>query len=92
MRMSLIRVTPGELRSLSSRCRGEAGHIDQVRQTVTQAIAGTDWASPAAQRFRDNWNADFRPALDKLSSALGELGTAAARMADNYDATEAAFR
>jgi WXG100 family type VII secretion target len=90
--MSLIRVTPAELRSLSSRCRGEAGRIDQVRHGVGQAIAGADWTSPAAQRFRANWDTDFRPALDKLSVALNELGTSAARMADNYEATEAALR
>jgi WXG100 family type VII secretion target len=90
--MSLIRVTPAELRSLSSRCRGESGRIDQVRQSVGQAIAGADWDSPAAHRFRDNWNADFRPALDKLSAALSELGALANRMADNYDATESALR
>ena len=89
--MSLIRVTPSELRSLSGRCRAEAGQIDQVRQTVSSAIAGTDWNSPAALRFQNSWNADFRPALTKLSAALSELGTAASRMADNYDATEAAF-
>lgn len=90
--MSLIRVTPSELRSLTARCRGEAGQIDQVRQSVTSAIAGTDWNSPAAVRFQASWNADFRPALVKLSAALTDLGTAASRMADNYDATEAAFR
>ena len=89
--MSLIRVTPAELRSLSARCRTEAGRIDQVRQGVGQAVAGADWDSPAARRFRDNWNVDFRPALDKLSASLTDLGTMASRMADNYDATESAF-
>lgn len=90
--MSLIRVTPAELRALNSKCRTESGRIDEVKQQVTQAVTSTDWDSPAAQKFRSNWNADFRPALDKLSQALQELGMAASRMADNYDATEAAYR
>lgn len=90
--MSLIRVTPADLRTLNSRCQGQSSQIDQVRQTVTSAIAGTDWNSPAATRFQDNWNTEFKPALVKLSTALTELGTAASRMADNYEATEAAFQ
>jgi hypothetical protein len=37
------------------------------------------------------WETDFRPALDKLGLALQELGSAANRMAANYEAAEAAF-
>ncbi len=89
--MSLIRVSPDQLRVLESRCRGEAGSIEAVKAHVTQAIASTDWESPAAQRFRSSWDLEFRPALDRLSQALGELGASAATMAANYEATEAAY-
>jgi WXG100 family type VII secretion target len=89
--MSLIRVSPDQLRVLESRCRSEAGSIEQVKVHVAQAIASTDWESPAAHRFRSSWDVEFRPALDRLSQALNELGGAAATMAVNYEATEAAY-
>jgi WXG100 family type VII secretion target len=89
--MTLIRVTPSELRAFDTRCRGDAATIEQVKQHVAQALASLDWNSPAAQRFRTGWDTDFRPALDKLGLALQELGSAANRMAENYEAAEAAF-
>lgn len=90
--MTRIRVTPAELRTLDNRCRSEAQQIEQVKLRVGSAIANTDWDSPAAQRFRSNWDADFRPVLDKLYEALADLGAAASTMAGNYEATEAAYR
>jgi uncharacterized protein YukE len=90
--MTLIRVTPSELRAFDARCRGDAATIEQVTRHVAKALEGLDWDSPAAHRFRLGWETDFRPALDKLGLALRELGSAASRMAENYEAAEAAFK
>jgi uncharacterized protein YukE len=90
--MTVIRVTPSELRAFDARCRGDAATIEQVKRHVAQVIGGLDWESAAAQRFRRGWETDFRPALDKLGLALMELGTAASRMADTCEAADAAPR
>jgi uncharacterized protein YukE len=90
--MTLIRVTPSQLRAFDARCRGDAAAIEQVKEHVAQVIGGLDWDSPAAHRFRLGWETDFRPALDKLGLALKELGTAASRMADTCEAAEGALR
>ena len=82
----MISTTPSELRAFDVRCRGDVAVIERVKQHVAQALGRLDGDSPAARGFRAGWESDFRPALDKLGIALEELGQAASRMADTYEA------
>lgn len=90
--MATIKVTPAELRTLAGKCKTESTTIDRVRQVVSGAIAGTDWDSPAATKFKNDWNTKYVKALNELREALEQLGTAANTMAANYDQTENAYR
>ena len=83
----MITTTPSALRAFDARCRGDVALIEGMKRHVTQELGRLDGASPAACGFRAGWETDFRPALDKLGVALTELGRAASRMADTYEAT-----
>jgi WXG100 family type VII secretion target len=37
-------------------------------------ISGGEWEGPAAQRFLEAWNSQFRPALNNLNQALTDAG------------------
>jgi len=37
-------------------------------------ISGGEWEGPAAQRFLEAWNSQFKPALQNLNTALTEAG------------------
>ena len=89
--MSTIRVTPHDLRSLATKCRNEAKTVSDVKSKVTQAIGSTDWDSPAAHKFKTDWNTKYVKALNELHEALNDLGKAADTMATNYDNTESAY-
>jgi WXG100 family type VII secretion target len=90
--MSQIQVTPDRLRSLASTCSKQATAVGSVRTSVRGAIASSGWDSPAATRFKNDWNTHYESALKKLEAALSELGAAASKMAANYDSTESAYR
>ena len=90
--MSTIRVTPDQLRALHTKCSTEAKTVTSVKTTVSGAIANTDWDSPAATRFKNDWNTKYVKALDDLTNALEELGKAAGTMATNYESTESAYQ
>jgi WXG100 family type VII secretion target len=90
--MADIRVTPGDLDKFSSTCTTEAGNVGHVKTTVRRALDGTDWDSPAAKRFRDDWATKYEKSLNDLDHALRELSQAAKTMATNYRSTEDAYK
>lgn len=90
--MATIRVSPEELRALATKCKAEGGNIARVQQNVTSAVRGTNWESPAATRFKSDWDTKYTKALNELAAALDQLGVAANQMAANYDQTEAAYK
>jgi WXG100 family type VII secretion target len=90
--MSSVKVTPEQLTSLSSTLKTEASQVASVKSKIASSISSTDWDSPAANRFKADWNGKYVKALTELERALTELGVAASTMAQNYIATEAAYK
>ncbi len=90
--MSNIQVTPDQLRSLNTTLQGQAGQVGGVKSKIQSAINGTNWNSPAATKFKGDWNSKYAKTLTELEQALRELGQAASTMAQNYDQTEAAYK
>jgi WXG100 family type VII secretion target len=89
--MANIKVTPEEVRTLGKKCNTESGTVDGVLNAIKTQISATNWDSPAANRFKQDWEGKFQPALKELSKSLLELGKAANTMATNYDNTEASY-
>lgn len=64
----------------------QSQNVGSLSSTVTSAVAGTDWEGPAATKFRDAWEREFRPMLQKLQEALTDAGTEVGRRRDAIQA------
>jgi len=63
-----------QLTSLKGKFNTEAQDVQRLIASVTSALEATWWVGPAAERFRQSWNGEFRPALNRLDQALQEAG------------------
>jgi WXG100 family type VII secretion target len=71
-----------ELRQLQTSFSREAGTVAQVAGAVNAQIGSTWWVGPAADRFREQWNAEFRPMLNQLQEALSASSQEVGRHAE----------
>ncbi len=56
--------------------------VGDVARTIRGQLTGTFWKGPAADRFRQAWDADFEPALRRLQEALSEAAQEVQRRHD----------
>jgi WXG100 family type VII secretion target len=80
--MPQIGATIEEMHALQTALSREAGTVEQLSSTINGQVASTWWVGPAAERFKSEWEADFKPALGKLRTALQEASTEVSRRAD----------
>ena len=67
-----------------------AGTVEELTSALdgqVSMITNGEWEGPAAQRFMEAWNSQFRPALQNLKSALAD---AAAEVQTRRNAIEQA--
>jgi uncharacterized protein YukE len=76
-----------ELASLKARFETEQQTIEGLKSGIDGQLGSVYWEGPAAERFRDSWSGDYRPALDRLFASLGE---AAAEIENRRQRLEAA--
>lgn len=68
-----------QLAALKSTFDREAGLVADVLSTIRSQLGNTYWEGPAAGRFREAWQSEFEPMLQKLQNQLGEAGQEVAR-------------
>ncbi len=68
-----------QLSALKSTFDREAGLVADVLSTIRSQLGNTYWEGPAASRFREAWQSEFEPMLQKLQNQLGEAGQEVAR-------------
>jgi WXG100 family type VII secretion target len=73
--MSVIGGQIEQLQSLHSTFNTQASNVESMTKSITGQLAGTQWEGPASDRFRNAWNGEFAPMLNKLVIALTEAGT-----------------
>ena len=66
----MIQAELAELDTLSRRLGTCSGEVDDLKRALTTLINTTTWTGGAADRFRQAWESQFRPALDSLSTEL----------------------
>ncbi len=59
-----------ELEILSRRLGTCSNDVHDLKQALTTLIHTTMWKGGAADRFRQSWESQFRPALDALANEL----------------------
>ena len=78
-----------QLTSLEKQFRTQSSTVEQLTSQVSSTLDGTAWTGPAADRFRQGWNGEFKSALNRLREALNEGATAVQK---NRQAIEAATK
>ena len=64
-----------EMEVLQSAFTGRARDTESLRSQLESAVSThitANWEGPAAEAFREAWNSQFKPALEKLTIALDE--------------------
>ena len=59
-----------QMTGMGSTFTTEAGEVDRLVNAITSQLGSTDWEGGAAQRFRDQWNGEFRNALVQVAQGL----------------------
>lgn len=76
---AMIRADLPQLDTLSRRLGTCSNDVAQLKANMTGLLSGTDWQGGAAQRVRDAWDSQFRPALDDMAAALDDMSAEVAR-------------
>ena len=71
-----------QLNALKGTFDREAGNVAELTSTIRGQLGNTYWVGPASDRFRQAWQGEFEPMLNKLQQALNEAGVEVARRAD----------
>ena len=74
-----------QMGDLSQRFNADADLVTDLESRITSVLGGTEWTGPAADRFRSDWDGQFRPALQKLTMALRENATIVQRRQEAID-------
>ena len=59
-----------QLQQLGDNLQLKQGNIDEIITAVQHALANTVWQGPARDRFENDWNSSFAPALGRLKEAF----------------------
>lgn len=62
--------TPEEMTSLGTKFDNEAQTLHALVTRITTQLGSTDWEGDAAQRFRDQWETEFKGDFTKVEAGL----------------------
>jgi WXG100 family type VII secretion target len=79
--MPQIGGTIEQMQSLQATFTREAGSVQELTSTISGQVGSTWWVGPAADRFKSQWDGEFRPMLQQLQQALQECSAEVQRRA-----------
>jgi uncharacterized protein YukE len=77
--MPLIGGELDQLASLKATFDREGGLVADVLSTIRSQLGNTYWEGPAAARFRESWQSEFEPVLQRLQTQLSDAGSEISR-------------
>ncbi len=77
--MPLIGGELDQLSSLKATFDREGAMVADILSTIRTQLGNTYWEGPAALRFRESWQSDFEPMLQRLQTQLSDAATEVAR-------------
>lgn len=63
-----------DLHGLHTNLHSQSQAVDDLMAQLTSNLDSTWWKGGAADRFRESWESDYKPALKRLSQALVDAG------------------
>ena len=87
--MSLISLTPDELRQRAQQYSAEADKVNQVIQTMGNLLnqLQNEWKGEASQAYAERYN-ELKPSFDKMEELIREISQALNTSADTYEQTD----
>lgn len=70
--MAQIGATIEQMHTLQGVFTQKAGTVQELTHTISGQVDNTWWVGPAAERFKAQWESEFRPTLMRLEAALQE--------------------
>jgi len=64
-----------QMQTMGAKFTNEATELEALVSLISAQLASTDWEGGAAQRFRDQWNGEFRNVLTQVEAGLRECST-----------------
>ena len=80
--MPAIGAEVDQLSGLKSNFDRQSGNVSELTSNIRAQLNNTYWVGPAADRFRQAWQGEFEPVLNKLQGALTEAGAEVAHRRD----------
>jgi uncharacterized protein YukE len=68
--MPQIGATIEDMQQLQSTFTRESANVQELTSTVSSQVGATWWVGPAADRFKGQWDSEFRPMLQRLQESL----------------------
>lgn len=70
--MPQIGATIEEMQALQAAFTRESATVEQLTSAISGQVGGTWWVGPAAERFKGQWEGEFKPMLMQLQQSLVE--------------------
>lgn len=67
---------------LQNQLRQRSSEVQQLQTQLTNMISNTWWEGPAANRFKSEWNGQYKSSLQNLERLLDDLGQEVQRRKD----------
>lgn len=80
--MPQIGATIEDMQSLQATFTREAGTVEQLTASISGQVGNTWWVGPAAERFKSQWEGEFKPMLSQLQMSLQECSSEVQRRAE----------
>ncbi|MDP9693966.1 UNVERIFIED_ORG: uncharacterized protein YukE [Arthrobacter globiformis] len=85
--MALLGADIEALRNLGAKLNAGSTEIQNQKNQLNNQLSGVDWRGPDADQFRNQWQSDHFPALERVARALEEAGKQANRNAQQQEET-----
>lgn len=64
-----------QMTQMGTQFNNSSQELEALASRITSALASTDWEGGAAQRFRDQWNGEFRATFQKVAAGLNDCAS-----------------
>ena len=67
--------TVEQMQTMGAKFNSESSELDSLVSRISSALASTDWEGGAAQRFRDQWEGEFKGVFAQVSRGLQDCAS-----------------
>ena len=83
--MAMLGADVEALRNLGTRLNNGSTEIQNQKNQLSRALDGVEWRGNDADQFRNEWQSNHLPALERVARALEEAGKHASRNAQQQE-------